>query len=167
MKFLFTLVGAFFLSGCILQSPAPNFSEADGKPLFGKNGGTFLSYEFSDGKWNTDGKDIRIVAVGQHYELADVTDVTKMVFIPLGGPWWFAQTTEASGKSAYGIVRVKGAEFYLFALACSKLKNNVAAIPFVDFEKDDCLLAPNTEVQKLVNLVEDDSQHQMKLVPKK
>lgn len=167
MKKILMLTLALLLGGCILQSETPNFVEADGGPLLGKTGGTYQSYELNNGKWTTDGADIKLVAVGKHYELIDKNKETQILFVQLDGPWWVAQFSEEDKAYAYSFMEVDAAEIYFHPLACDLIKRNAAAKPIVTFVKDDCFLKPHTPPEEMMGMIADVGEHKLKLVLKK
>ena len=167
MKTILVLALGLLLGGCVLQSEAPNFAEADGKPLLGKAGGTYQSYEFNSGKWTTDGTDIKLVAADHHYELTEKGKVTKLLFVPLDGPWWVAQFSEEGKAYAYALLDAEASEIYFHPLMCTDIKGNAAAKLVVTFVKDDCFLKPHTPLKKFMGMIAAFGENKLKLVLKK
>jgi hypothetical protein len=153
-KIFVVLVLAFILGGCILQSQDPNFSEAQGSLLLGKNGGTYLPYVKENGAWKADGDGIAFSALGHSYTFPNKEKIGHVLFIPLFKSWSIAQFREGENNSVYVLVDQQPDAFYVHPLSCNALKRIAHSDKVLAYKKDDCFLKPQTKIQDFMLLID-------------
>ena len=164
MKKILMLSLALFLGGCILQSETPNFSEANGKPLLGKAGGSYLAYSLDKGVWTVEDKPVSLLAVGKHYEFSEKGKTTEITSIPISGEWWIAQFQEGKEAAVYVLADKQTDAIYIHTLGCDDLKKLSWSKTHVTFVKDDCFLAAHTKAEAFKDLIGVAGPRTMKLV---
>ena len=167
MKVVLSLLVMFALCGCVLQSAAPNFSEAEGRPALGAKGGTYLPYSLDKGVWTTEDSPVAFVAVGQHYEFVEKNKTTAITFVPISGEWWIAQFREDKQPSVYVLMENLADAIYIHPLSCDALKKQTWSKVRVTFVKDDCFLATHTKAAAFEELIGNAGPRTMKLVLQK
>ena len=138
LRIFLVILAASVLTGCILQSKAPLFKDADGVLLLGQKKQRFASYERDGLAWKK-GTDTAVFAPqGHHYKVSSGKNIATAEFITLSGGNYVMQFDEGKGSFVYILVSPHGKEILLYALLCDNLKKqNVAG---VRFEKDNCFI---------------------------
>jgi hypothetical protein len=135
------------LSGCVLQSKAPNFQEQQGVALPKELGTQFVTENFTDGAWKTDEGRIRFAASGKHYVVKnEKLSEIDVLFVRLGNAQWVMQAAERQKPSAYILVEAKDNTLLLRPLLCDALKLRDDVKKYVTFSDNDCFLKDNTEL---------------------
>jgi hypothetical protein len=146
-------IAALLLSGCILQSPKPNFSEAEGKLLLGKNGGTYVPYTKEKSGWKIDGEEITFSVSGNSYALKNSEKLAPVKFVSVTNSWWIAQFHEGKNATYYVLIDVQADALYVHPLSCKDIKRALPAINYVTYKNDDCFLKPGTPAKSFVALI--------------
>lgn len=167
MKAILSLFLMLVLCGCVLQSAEPNFAEADGKPLLGAQGGSYLPYSLDKDVWKAEDKPVSFVAVGHHYEFTEKGKITAITFIPISGEWWIAQFREEKQPSVYVLTAKQSDAIYIHPLGCDDLKKQAWSKTHVTFVKDDCFLAAGTKAEAFKDLIGAVGPRSLKLVLQK
>ncbi|MGB8313280.1 MAG: hypothetical protein WCE69_02225, partial [Aestuariivirga sp.] len=72
----------------------------------------------------------------------------QVSFVPLDGPWWILQATEASGSS-YVLIKAEPKELQVSALDCKSLKEGGAYDTTIDFVESSCYMKPDADTMAL------------------
>jgi hypothetical protein len=141
LRFLILIVTAGFLSGCILQSKTPLFSDKDGVLMLGKKTQRFANYELSGLVWKKGGDTATFEPVAKHYKVSNGKNSATAEFIALSGGNYVMQFDEGKGSFVYTLASPHGKEIFLYILLCDHLKKQ--KIAGVRFEKDNCFIEPS------------------------
>ncbi len=139
---------ALALSGCILQSRAPLFGDAQAKLLL-DGYANVITFEKSGGDWVKSKDQIAFVKQAGHY-LATLDKTELLIrFVPIEGNWWVLQAEEASKPTAYLLVEAKPAELLFYPIACKTLKEAGSYEKTVEFVDSDCFIKPESDSKAL------------------
>jgi hypothetical protein len=145
-KFAVLLLVAVALGGCVLESKAPLFAEAQGVLVIGSSPPAMAAWNLKDGKWVRSGPDappLQLVAEGQHYSAAipdKPGELMTMLFVPLAGGSYAMQvgaTNEAN--ITYVIATIQGGDILVSPLFCTDLKTAKARPTNIVYDRDSCL----------------------------
>lgn len=137
------------LTGCILQSPEPAFSDGDGRLALGPSGGVFFLFSRRDGTWVKDAETMALQREGRHYNVSGKTPVMALTFIPLAGAWHVLQATEQGKPAAYMLASVKDGSADIYPLGCSDLKRREDLGSAIRHDGDDCFIREDTDAMAL------------------
>ena len=140
---LFILAG--LLSGCVLQSRAPLFSDRDAHLVFGDGKFKALMYGLKDGKWVPEDDRIGLASTGKHYVASDgkKDDEIVLAFVPLSGKWHVVQASDARNPAVYMFAEVNKTSADIYPLSCSALKADASLAKWIEFTGDDCFINAN------------------------
>ena len=141
-----------FLCGCVLQSPTPLFSDADGKPLLRSFGKQFVAYDKVKGNWEKQKELITFAPAANHYVVHDKSGDIGVVFVPLKDKWWLLQATEKGKSSTYMLAEMQGKSLLLHILSCKVLKTNKSMKDAITFKGDDCTATASMTKDRFVEL---------------
>ena len=143
------VLAVLLLSGCVLHSKTPIFTEADAVPILGHHAHSFAAYDSKDGVWVAmDDPTVRVIPVGRHYTVADPTDVNptridSYAFIPLDAARYIVQaSTQGDPGADYAIATWDGRELRVSPLDCDKLKTSLKTNALVGFLNQSCAPYP-------------------------
>ena len=167
LKRLLIFIGmGLLLTGCVLQSHEPLFSESDGAPLPEALGKHFVMENFDDGAWAKEEGSITLKAVGHHYVATDEAkkDEIAALFVPLDKNWWVMQAQEKDKPSVYILAKAEGDTLLLNPLTCEDLKLKPTAAAEISFEGDDCYLKGGQSIDYFKALMAAAKPAQMRLL---
>ncbi len=161
------VVGLFLsliLSGCVLQSDKPNFTDAEGVALPAEFVTTFVTENFTDGAWKAEEGSISLAASEQHYVATnEKSETIDVLFVGLGKDAWVMQAREKDKPFAYVLVEAKDDALLLRPLFCDDVKKQKAAMSLVRFETSDCFLTGSVVVDVFRTLGADVGDAKMRL----
>ena len=144
-----TLLLVMLLSGCVLHSKTPIFSDAEAIPLFGAGEMTFAVSGFKHGQWQAaDEPSATARRVGRHYLVPDTgssedpATADSYYFIPLDGARLVVQAV-AGSEADYAIATWDGKTLLVSPLDCAALKTSLKTNDLVEFVNDSCRLRPS------------------------
>lgn len=128
------------LSGCILQSEVPLFSDKDSVLALGVQGGAAKMESLDNGEWVAEKEPLSIRVKGRHYEAVSKTSTVVLHFVSLGGDAYVLQGAEDGKESAYLIAEVKDGVALVRPLACKDVKQEMKVSRWIKFDGDNCLV---------------------------
>lgn len=136
------VIVAGLLSGCVLQSRAPLYSDRDGRLVFGAGQFPAQMFGLRDGKWVAEDDRLSLTSTGRHYIAATARedDDIALVFIPLSGTWHVVQASDARNPAAYMFADVNRNSANIHPLSCSDLKPDATLANWIEFKGDDCFI---------------------------
>ncbi len=145
------LLLAGLLSGCVLQSRAPLFSDSDSRLVFGEGQFKALMFGLKDGKWVREDDRVSLASAGTHYVASDgkKDDEIALAFVPLSGKWHVVQASDVRNPAVYMFAEVNKGSADIYPLSCSALKSDAALAKWIEFTGDDCFInadAPPAEL---------------------
>jgi hypothetical protein len=141
LRYVAFVVLSLCLSGCVLQSKTPNFTEARGVALPKEFGTRFMLENFSDGAWTSEDGAVSFVAEGKHYVARNAkADEIEVLFVGMREGAWVMQAAEKGKPSAYVLADIEGDALMLRPLFCDDLKKRGDVKALVRFEGSDCFL---------------------------
>jgi hypothetical protein len=140
MQLLAAAVLCFCLSGCILQSKEPLFTDEQAELALKDYGNRFASYSRDGGIWKKDAETISFTAINKHYTASDGKTDFIVTFVPIGASWWAMQGQEAGKPPNYYLADAREEEVLFYPLACKELRNAGIFGDFIDFKDDDCFI---------------------------
>ena len=166
MQFLIAVILCFGLSGCILQSEKPLFTDEQGELMLKAYGSRFASYSLDNGIWKKDEGTISFTPTGQHYTASDGKTDFSVTFAAIGGSWWAMQGQEAGKPPNYYLADTREGEVLFYPLACKELQGSAKFGAFIDFKDDDCFVKEGVDAMAMFkSLVAKPPPVGMKLVP--
>jgi hypothetical protein len=139
----------FALSGCVLQSPEPVFSEDQSRLVLGADAVTMKSYSWKDGAWTEDKERLALTVEGRHYVAKEGDDTAGLAFIPLSGGWYAVQATEQGKSTNYTLATVEGGGAVFHLLECAELKKRAELAAYIDYQRDDCFIKDGANAMAL------------------
>ena len=143
------LLASALLSGCVLHSKTPIFSDADAVLALGKKPLTFAVSAEDKGQWVANDEPVLSAQVeGRHYLVPDASapnDATKAeryAFVPLDAMRFVVQAV-AGGEADYAIATWDGTTLLVSPLQCELLKTSLKTNAEVMFLNDACSLRPS------------------------
>lgn len=133
------------LTGCILQSKAPLFSDADGEMILAGMGTDFTPYSFSNGQWTKEDDIIRFTPAGGHYVATDGKSSIDITFSKLSGGFYVLQAVEKDKPTVYGLVELGKGEIVFHPLTCTALRETGSFASYVTFKDDDCMVKDDAD----------------------
>jgi hypothetical protein len=146
-RVIFLSLLAFGLTGCILETKKPLFSDAEAKPLLADYP-NLAAYERDDGGWKKSAEQLSFTLEASHYLVKSGTSEMRISFVPIEDPWWILQAAEPAGPTSYVLVKSEPKELLLYSLECKTLKETGKFERDIEFKDSDCSV--NTEVDKIV-----------------
>ena len=165
MKRAIILSICLMLGGCVLQSTAPIFAEADGKLIMQPFGNQFATFNKEGGKWKKQTDIVKFDAEGNHYLIHDKAGDIRVLFVALNGPWWVVQSQEQDKPLDYLLARFEGKALVLHTLSCKNLKTNKSMKDAVTFKGDDCMATAGMAKDKFVELTKSPEPATLKVEP--
>jgi hypothetical protein len=153
------------LCGCVLQSTAPIFAEADGKLIMQPFGNQFATFNKEGGKWKKQTDIVKFDAEGNHYLIHDKAGDIRVLFVALNGPWWVVQSQEQDKPLDYLLARFEGKALVLHTLSCKILKTNKSMKDAVTFKGDDCTASAGMTKDKFAELTKSPEPATLKVEP--
>jgi hypothetical protein len=166
-KTLLMLSSVLLLTGCILQSALPNFSDADGVLLLGKKDAAYQLYSKESGTWKIEGRALVFSVLGTSYTFEDEKKKAHVMFVPVAKTWWIAQFQEGSKESIYVLVDAQADAIYVHPLACKEIARVLHQSTFIKYKDDDCFLNAGTKAKDLLPLIATAGKRESKWIAKK
>ncbi len=164
-RFFITAVFCLALTGCILQSEEPLFSDELGELILAQYGSRFASYSLDGGVWKRDDEDISFMPVKQHYVASDGKNSFDVTFAANAGSWWVMQVQEAD-KPSYLLADVQDGELFLYPLSCLPLRERGKFGDVIEFKGDDCFVKDGVKTAAMFTaLAAEFDDPSLKLVP--
>ena len=132
-RVIFLAMLALGLAGCMLQSGAPLFGEAEARLLLADYPNPVV-YQRDDGGWKKSEEQVSFSREASHYLMTPDNAKMQLYFVPLDGPWWILQATETSGAT-YVLAKAEAKQLLVFPLDCKTLEDSGKyrdAIAFTD-----------------------------------
>jgi hypothetical protein len=156
-------VMALALSGCMIESPAPLFSDADVtvNPVSGK----LAMFRFEKNTWVREKDEIMLEPEGRHFIVRDGANTIALTFVALEENWWVVQAAEDKKPAQYALFHDGREHGLVYNLPCKDMKVTPAA-QHLDFSNDDCTIKAGTDAKPFfANLVDVAGEKDMMLVP--
>lgn len=138
IQFLVAAVSCLALSGCILQSKEPLFTDEQGELMLAKYGSRFASYSLDNGNWKKDEETISFTPVNEHYVASIGDDKLTVTFVGLSQSWWAVQGQEEGKPFNYYLAYARSEGIFLYPLGCKELQDAAKFGSFIDFKDGDC-----------------------------
>jgi hypothetical protein len=162
-RLIFLGLLAIGLTGCVLETKTPLFSDKDAKLLLAEYP-NLAAYERDDAGWKKSGDPLNFTPEASHYLVKSGNSGMKVFFVPLEGPWWILQATEESGAT-YVLVKAEAKELLISALDCKSLKEAGKYDSTIEFVNSDCFIKTEADSMALFkSLAADPSEPSTKLV---
>ena len=116
-RFFAAVVLCFSLSGCVLQSEQPIFTDADSRLLLASYGTRFASYTSTGGNWSKEEETLSFTAEGQHYVASDGKVKIDVNFANISGDWWVVQVQEGGKPPNYALAEAQNGGIFIYPLA--------------------------------------------------
>jgi hypothetical protein len=139
---------ALALSGCILQSKSPLFTDAQAE-LALANYGNLATYEKSGNDWKKSTDQISFTPQGKHYIAKADKSELEISFVPIAGNWWVLQAVEAAKPAIYVLVDAEAKELLFYPIACKDLKEFGKLAGAIEFVDSDCFVKPGADYKAL------------------
>ena len=146
-RVIFLSLLAIGLVGCNLETKKPLFTDAEAKLLLAGYP-NLAAYERDDGGWKKSDDPLNVAPEGSHYLVKSGNSEMQVSFVPLDGPWWILQATEAASAS-YVLVKAEPKELLVSPLDCKSLKEAGTYDSAVDFVDSDCFIKAKADVMAL------------------
>lgn len=165
-RILAAVILCLALTGCILQSKEPLFTDAQGELMLAKYGSSFASYSLDNDNWKKDEETISFTSTNRHYVASDGKTDFTVTFAAIGGSWWVMQGQEAGKSANYYLADAQSGEIFLYPLACKQLQDSGKFGAFIDFKDDDCFVKDGVDAAAMFkSLAAEPRKPEMKLVP--
>lgn len=148
---LSSLLLPLLLSGCVLQSDKPLFTETDGVAALEPLGTELVSYSRNEGDWKREDDPVTLVLADHHYVDATKPTEAQFLFVALGGEAYVMEAKEEGKPAVYALARRDGKAMLVYPLMCDVLKKD--AVPHVRFQGDDCFTEQGFGVAEFKNLL--------------
>jgi hypothetical protein len=139
---------ALALSGCILQSKSPLFTDAQAQLALAKYG-TLATYEKSGNDWKRSSDQISFTPTANHYIAKAGKSELEISFVPIDGNWWALQAVEAARPATYVLVDAEARELLFYPIACKDLKDGGKFADAIAFVDSDCFVKPGADYKAL------------------
>jgi len=143
------VVTAVVLSGCVLQSRKPIYSDSQSVLALGASGGTAKMSSWRDGKWEDDRETPLVTIVGNHYEATADSTTVVLYFVALDGDWYVLQAVQPDDLPVYMLAKVNAQTADVYSFSCKDLKDDERLTKWIDFKGDDCLIKDETPAKDL------------------
>ncbi len=154
------------LSGCILQSKEPLFSDEQGELILETYGNRFATYSLEGNNWKKDDETISFAPVDKHYVMSIGNDKLIVTFAAIDVSWWAIQGQEEGKSFNYYLADAQNGEVLLYPLACTELQDAAKFGNFIDFKDSDCFVKNSVDAAAMFKaLAAEPRQAKMKLVP--
>jgi len=165
-RFLAAVFLCFALSGCILQSKEPLFSDAEGELLLAPYGGRFATYSLEGDNWERDEGTIGLIPTAKHYVITEGKTAVSITFAALSGSWFVMQAEETGKPASYTLVDAQKGELLLHPLNCEPLRKSGKHGDAITFDGEDCTIKPGADTAAMFkSLAAEMGPARMKLVP--
>ena len=165
-RFLAAVFLCLALTGCILQSKEPLFTDSQGELMLAAYGSRFASYSLDNGIWKKDEETISFTPAGKHYSASDGKTDFTVTFAAIGGSWWAMQGQEKGKPANYYLADAQNGEIFFHPLACKQLQDSAKFGDFIYFKDDDCFVKNGVDTAAMFkSLAAERRQPGMKLVP--
>ena len=129
LRVIFLSLLAIGLVGCNLETKKPLLTDAEAKLLLADYP-NLAAYERDDGGWKKSDDPLNFAPEGSHYLVKSGNSEMQVSFVPLDGPWWILQATEAASAS-YVLVKAEPKELLIIPGASHvDLYDRLDKIPF-------------------------------------
>ena len=154
---------AFGLTGCNLETKKPLFAEADAKLLLADYP-NLAAYERDEGGWKKNADPLNFTPEASHYLVKSGTSEMSISFVPIEGPWWVLQASEATATS-YVLIKAEPKELLVYSLECKILKESGKFESDVEFKDSNCFVKEGADKMALFKaLIGNASEPSTKLV---
>lgn len=154
------------LTGCILQSRKPIFSDEQGELILAPYGSRFESYSIDGGNWKKDEETISFTPANRHYVASDGKSDFTVTFAAIGGTWWAMQGQEKGNPANYYLADTQKGEVFFYPLTCKQLQDTAKFGDFIEFKGDDCFVKDGADTAAMFKaLAAEPRQPGLKLVP--
>jgi hypothetical protein len=154
---------AFGLTGCNLETKKPLFAEADAKLLLADYP-NLAAYERDEGGWKKNADPLNFTPEASHYLVKSGTSEMSISFVPIEGPWWVLQASEATATS-YVLIKAEPKELLVYSLECKILKESGKFESDVEFKDSNCFVKEGADKMALFKaLIGNASEPSSKLV---
>ncbi len=165
-RFLAAAFLAFALTGCILESKEPLFSDEQGELILAPYGNRFATYSLDSGVWKKDEGAINVTPENKHYVMAEGKVAVAITFTAVADSWWVMQAHEAGKPASYSLVDARKGELLLYPLNCKPLRESGKFNGFMAFEGEDCVVRDGVDTAAMFTLLAGEpGPSRMKLVP--
>lgn len=146
-RVIFLSLVAFGLTGCILETKKPLFTDSEARLLLADYP-NLAAYERDDGGWKKSDDPLSFTPEGSHYLFKSGTSAMTISFVPIEGQWWVSQGTEATATS-YVLVKAGPKELLVYSLGCKELKEAGKFETGIDFVNSDCFVKAEADAMAL------------------
>lgn len=165
-RFLAAIIVCLTLTGCILQSKTPLFTDEQGELILATYGRHFATYSLDGGSWKKDEGMIGLTPASKHYVMAEGKTTVAITFAAIADSWWVMQVQEAGKPVSYSLVDAQKGEIFLHPLNCGLLRKSGKFDGFITFEGEDCSVKDGADATAMFkSLAAEPRQPDMKLVP--
>lgn len=144
-KYVFVLLIAFALPGCVLQSATPLFTDDQAELVLGAADTTMKTFSWKNGAWTEEMEPLALRVEGRHYVATDKGQAVNIAFVSLGGGWHAIQVTEGQKPAAYMLAKAADGGAILHVLACADLKKKPGFGTSITYMGDDCTARPGVD----------------------
>lgn len=139
------------LSGCILQSKEPLFSDEHGQLVLASYGTRFATYSLEGDVWERDEGAIILTPAANHYILSENRTSVAVTFAAIGGAWFVMQAEETGKPASYTLLEKQEGELLLHPLNCEPLGKSGKHKDAIAFEGEDCTIKPGAIRRRFSN----------------
>ena len=165
-RFFAAVFLCLFLTGCILQSKEPLFSDAEGELLLTAYGSRFATYSLEGNSWKRDEGTIDLIPTSKHYVMAEGKTAVSITFAAISGSWFVMQAEETGKPASYTLVDAQKSELLLHPLNCEPLRKSGKHGDAVIFDGEDCTIKPGADTSAMFkSLAAEMGPAKVKLVP--
>lgn len=143
------------LTGCILQSDQPLFSDRDSSLALGGKSGAAKLESLEKGEWVAEKDPVTITVKGNHYEALSEKSTVILHFVSLGGDDYVLQGTEDGKASSYLIAEVKDGVALVRPLACKDVKQEMKVSRWIRYDGDNCSVPLGSPVKMIFRTLAD------------
>jgi hypothetical protein len=134
---------AFGLAGCNLETKKPLFADGDAKLLLADYP-NLAPYERDEGGWKKNADPLNFLPEASHYLVKSGTSEMSISFVPIEGPWWVLQASEATATS-YVLIKAEPKELLVYSLECKKLMESGKFGTEIEFKDSSCFIKEETD----------------------
>jgi len=165
-RFFVAIFLCLALTGCILQSQEPLFSDEQGELVLASYGNQFATYSLEGDAWQRDEGTITFTPTGKRYVLTENKTSVAVTFAAVEGSWFVLQAEETGKPVSYTLLQAQKGELLLHPLNCEPLHKSGKYEGAITFDGEDCTIKPGADTAALFkSLAADRGPARMKLVP--
>ncbi len=153
-----------FLAGCVIQTKAPLFTDADvtDNPVSGEQ--AFFKRE--SGEWKRSDETINFEPSAKHFIVRDKDSEVAVTVVHLSANWFVMQAYEKDKPTIYSLFERQSEGGLIHFLLCEDLKKDATAAAKLNFENDLCILKDGIDAQSyFTNLIASAGEPDIRLVP--